>query len=50
MLWATDEQLQMLRMMDMSGDCYTSFSAPLKWLMKAHGIKLPSKQLQGELQ
>jgi hypothetical protein len=34
----------------MTGDCYTAFSAPLKWLMKAHGIKLPSKQLQGELQ
>jgi hypothetical protein len=50
MLWATDQQLQMLRMMDMTGDCYQAFSAPLKWLLKGHGIKVPSQQLQGEVQ
>jgi hypothetical protein len=50
MLWATDQQQQMSRMMDMTGACYQASSAPLKWLLEGHGIKLPSKQLQGEAQ
>jgi hypothetical protein len=49
-LWASSSDQVLVRMMEMVGDGWTSYSSPLKWLLAARKLPLPKPEYQRERQ
>jgi hypothetical protein len=47
-LWVSSSEQIVVRAMEIMGDGWTTYSTPLKWLMDAHKLPVPSAQQQRE--